>query len=87
MLIPKEYLLEEGKDAPEGTIIKKCRFCNCTYVLPAEILGTNKKINDVCDKPECKSALDKEIGNAVHLLMKASTIADASDVIKKALGN
>lgn len=83
MLIPSEYLLEEGKEIPEGSVIKKCRFCNNTYTVPNDIAS---KVIDVCDKDICKDLLDKEIGEAVHALMNPNKIESASDIINRALG-
>ena len=83
MLISSEYLVNDIDNIPENTSIKKCRICNCSYAIPNNLYSDTI---DICDKKECKEVLDKEIANAVHLLMKPSGIENASEVIRKALG-
>lgn len=82
MLIPKSYFLEEGKEAPEGTVIKTCRICQSKYALPKEV--ADQVTNDVCDDDDCKNKLDKEIGAAAAAMLKDPK--EAADTIKAALG-
>lgn len=84
MFIPSNYLLEEGKEAPEGTVIKKCRFCNNSFAVPVNEV---EKVNDVCDNESCKEAFDKETAEAVHSLMKAPGSTEAAEAVKTAIGN
>lgn len=83
MLIPKEYYLEPGKEAPEGTVVKKCSICGNTYAVPADIAD---KIGEeqVCDRDECKEVLDKQMAEQVHALMKPA--AETQKEIDTALG-
>lgn len=84
MLIPNNYLLEEGKEAPEGTVVKTCKFCNKKFAVPA---SEAEKVKDVCDADACKEALDKEMTEAVHSLMKAPGSTEAAEAVKTAIGN
>lgn len=82
MLIPKSYYLEEGKEAPDGTVIKTCRICQSKFALPKDIAA--QVTNDVCDDDACKEKLDKEIGAAAATMLKDPK--EAADTIKAALG-
>lgn len=86
MLIPNQYLLEEGKDAPEGTVVKKCRICGKQFALPEDVA---KQVGDtdICDADSCKEVADKEAAEAAHALMKSGVAAETEAVIKTALGN
>ena len=82
MFIPKEYYLEDGKDQPEGTVIKTCRYCNSRFAVPNDKADN---YSDVCDCDECKEKADKDAANASAALMKPKT--DAADTVKTALGD
>lgn len=83
MLIPNEYYLEPGKDAPEGAVVKKCSICGRAFALPADVAD---KVSDVqvCDAPECKETYEKQVAAESAALMKSN---DAAQTIKTALGN
>lgn len=81
MLIPSEYYLEEGKDQPEGTVIKTCKYCNGKFAVPED---KAKDMANACDCEECKEKADKEAAAASAALMKPKT--DATETIATALG-
>lgn len=83
MLIPSEYVLEEGKEAPEGTVVKKCEICGKSYALPKDVAEKVGETN-VCNSESCKETYDKKMAEAAAALMKPPT--DAADTISKALG-
>ena len=78
MFISNDYLLEEGKEIPDGTLVRKCRICNKSYSIPIEL---TEKFSDVCDDEKCKSIYNKEVIDAIHSLMQSNKI------IEKALGS
>lgn len=82
--IPSSYAVKEGSEAPVGSVIKTCKFCNGTFAIPAEEAAKYEKSN-VCDNDACKEAHNKEITAAVAALMKPPT--DAAEAIKTALGD
>lgn len=69
-----------GDSLPEGTVEKKCRYCQTSFAVPSEEVETYK--NDVCE--ECKPEFDKDVAAASAALMKNPT--DAAATIKTALG-
>lgn len=81
MLIPKSYALAEGKEAPEGTTVKTCKYCQSKFAVPNAELDKYKA--DTCE--DCGEKLDKDVAAATATLMKNP--AEAADAIKKALGN
>lgn len=81
MLIPSKYVLEDGKDAPEGTVLKKCKYCGRSFGVP---VSEADSVTECCDDEECKKAADKEAAAQAAALMKSS---DAADTVKTALGN
>lgn len=83
MLIPSNYVIEEGKEAPEGSVTKKCKFCGKSFALPKDIAD---QVSDSCDSDECKTALEKEAVEQAHALMKAPASAEAEKSITTALG-
>lgn len=85
MLIPHMYILEEGKEIPENTTIKTCRFCNKRFAIPNDVI-TGKNYTNACDSEECKKKINAEVANIVHMLMNADKIKDTTEALKKALG-
>ena len=84
MLIPSKYFLEEGKEQPEGTTLKTCRFCNGRFAIPNDEVDKYEK-STVCDSDSCVESSNKEGAAAAAALLKPKT--DAEDTIKSALGN
>lgn len=83
MLIPKEYYLEPGKDAPEGTTVLKCSICGNAYAVPTDIAI---KVGEaqICDCEECKEAAEKQAAAEAQALMKPAD--DTQKTIDTALG-
>lgn len=82
-LIPEKYLLEEGKEQPEGTVVHKCKYCGRSFAVPKEESEAGK-MAEVCDNDKCKELHDKEIGALTSALMKNPS--EAKEAIEKALG-
>lgn len=72
-MIKMEYLLEDGKEAAEGTTVIECEKCHRKFAVPA---GANLIAGKVCE--ECAS---KEAAEAA-VEMKAEKPAE----LKAALG-
>ena len=79
MLIPTSYLMKDD-NAPDGTVVRTCKFCQRKFAVPEERNAEYKP--DACE--DCSADLDKEIAAASAALMKNPT--DAADTIKTALG-
>ncbi len=84
MLMPNEYYLEEGKDAPEGTVVKKCSICGRAFALPADVAEKVGEIQ-VCDADECRETYEKQAAAEAAALMKPNN--ETAETIKTALGN
>ena len=85
MLIPSNYLIKNN-EIPDDTIVLKCRFCGNEYAVPNDIIKNSKRIVNVCDNKKCQELLDKEVAQAIHLLMKSPSALETNNAIKKALG-
>ena len=85
MLIPSNYVIEEGKEAPEGTVVKKCRICGKQFALPEDVA---KQVGDtdICDSDSCKEAAEKEAAEQTHALMKADVSSEVDKTIATAIG-
>lgn len=78
-MIESKYVLEEGKEAPEGTEVIECTNCKKKFAVPVEMV---KNITDkVCDV--CAETVDKMKAAAGVAAMKTS---DAAETISNALG-
>lgn len=80
-LIPKTYAIPENSEAPDGTVVKECKYCHGKFAIPSGEVDKYK--TDVCE--DCSEQFDKDVAAATASLMKNPT--DAADTIKKALGN
>ena len=82
--IPSKYLIEEGKEAPEGTKVVKCKICGSAFAIPN---GSELMIgdSDVCEA--CKETYEKQQAAQAEADSKADTAAKTADEISKALGN
>lgn len=82
MVLPKNYLLEEGKEAPEGTVLCTCKTCKSQFAVPE---NEAKEVNDdnVCET--CREAIDKAAA-AVASSMITGGSAEAMETLNKALG-
>lgn len=85
MLIPSKYVIEEGKEAPEGTIVFECGVCKKKFAIPADEAKDMSIYNPVCEG--CQQQADKAAAATSVADMKADTAASTADTIKKALGN
>lgn len=70
MYIPKEYHIDDGATAPEGTTVLKCSICGEAFAVPAEIAEKVSAIQ-VCDCDACKEAFEKQAAAEAHALMQA----------------
>lgn len=43
-LVPINYLMSEGVDAPENTVVKECAICNRKFAIPVSELGNETEI-------------------------------------------
>ena len=77
-MIKMEYLLEEGKEAPEGTTVIECEKCHRKFAVPT---GANLMAGNVCE--ECGAAADKENAATAAAEMKNDQPAE----LKTAVGN
>lgn len=78
-MLESKYLLEEGKEAPDGTEVLECTQCKSKFAVPTEMA---KEIKDkICEG--CSEAMKKVEAAASAAAMKTS---DAADTIKAALG-
>lgn len=78
-MLESKHLLEEGKEAPEGTEVIECTECKGKFAVPVEMA---KDIKDkICEG--CAEAKKKMEAAASAAAMKTS---DAADTIKAALG-
>ncbi len=82
--IPSKYLVEEGKEAPEGTVEKKCRICGSTFAVPSgsELLVGD---SDVCEG--CKEVYEKQQAENALVDAKSDINAKTAEEVNKALGN
>lgn len=81
--IPNTYLLENGKEAPEGTVVFTCNKCGAKFAVPENEAGSITN-NTLCEA--CADAVD----NAAQVTAEANAMggsAEAADTINKALGN
>lgn len=86
MLIPSKYVLEEGKDAPEGTTEATCKFCKRTFAVPTDEIKNGQSLAQVCDDPACQEANDKEVAAQVQALMNMGQNNESQQIIDQAVG-
>lgn len=82
MVLSKNYLLEEGKEAPEGTVLCACKTCKAQFAIPEdEAKGINEEA--VCET--CAEAIDKAAAAVASSMVTGGT-AEAMETLNKALG-
>lgn len=96
MVLSKKYLLEEGKEAPEGTVVCTCKTCKQKFAIP-ENEAKDIKDDSVCET--CAEAIDKAAAaaassmvtggseEAIKTLNAALGTDTTTDSINKAIGN
>lgn len=80
--IPMNALVEEGKDAPEGTVKVKCSCCGREFAVNGEDAASSL-FNGVHVCEECKPAYEQQQAQANVNEMKTN---DAAETISTALG-
>lgn len=84
MLIPSKYELEEGKDAPEGTVVMKCSKCQKRFAIPSTEAAKDFSLMQTLTCEACGEAADKAAIAAGVADMKGK---EAEETVKTALGN
>lgn len=84
MLIPSKYVIENGKETPEGTVKMKCSICQKEFAIPAAEAAKDFSLmkSHVCEN--CGNEADKITAVESVNEMKSN---DAADIVKTALGN
>lgn len=78
--ISTKYLLEEGKDAPDETVVKVCNVCNRKFAIPVSEVSEEDMY---CE--DCKDSVAKMIAENNISEMKNNN-SDQNDTINAALG-
>lgn len=81
MLLANKYVVSDEKSIPEGTVLKKCKYCGRSFAIPS---SEADQVSDCCDDDGCRKEAEKEAAAEAAALMKNG---DAADTIKTALGN
>lgn len=83
MLIPSKYEIEDGKEAPAGSVVLTCDTCKKRFAIPTEEAAKEYSLmkSYACEK--CGEIADKIAKVESETEMKVS---DAADTVKTALG-
>lgn len=81
MFISKDYLLENGKEAPEGTIVCTCKSCKSEFAVPEA--EAKQLENAICET--CADKIDKAVAVAASSMITGGS-EEAMEAINKALG-
>lgn len=86
MLIPSKYLVPEGKEVEEGTVVKTCKYCGRKFAIPANEAAQYEKAT-VCDDQACIEKSNQEAAALASSLMKNPGSTEAANAVKTAVGN
>lgn len=85
-VLPNKYVLSEGSEPEDGSVVKTCKYCGRRFGIPAAEASQYEKAT-VCEDPACLEKSNQEAAAMASALMKGPASEEAANAAKTAIGN